>query len=251
LSGLEKTVYSAINKRTDKVNCCTYADDFIITGVSKELLENRVKPVVENFLSERGLTVSTTKTKITHIDAGFDFLGIHFRKYKGKLIRKPSKKSVKAFLGKIRETIKSNPNAKTENLIHLLNPQIRGWVNYYQHICAKRTFNYVDHQIFKALWRWIKRRHRGKSNEWRMRKYFRQIGFRNWIFSAIPAKGTTQSEKLDLILANRVPIKRHIKIRAEANPYDPKYDKYFEERKYYRWRSGMRSKKPHRTTLSP
>jgi len=58
-----------------KVNLVRYADDFIITGDSKELLENEVRPLVELFLKERGLVLSTDKTRITHIDEGFDFLG--------------------------------------------------------------------------------------------------------------------------------------------------------------------------------
>ena len=113
--------------------------DFIITSASKEVLETKVKPTVESFLRERGLELSQEKTKITHVDDGFDFLGINVRKFKGKCITKPSKKSVKSFLANIREVIKSNPTAKTENLIHLLNPKIRGWANYFRFSCAKKT----------------------------------------------------------------------------------------------------------------
>lgn len=61
-----------------------YADDFIITGISKEVLENEVKPVVVEFFKDRGLTLSEEKTKITHIEEGYDFLGQNVRKYKGK-----------------------------------------------------------------------------------------------------------------------------------------------------------------------
>jgi len=82
--------------------------DFIITGRSKELLENEVKPLVETFLAERGLQLSPTKTAITHISEGFDFLGQNVRKYDGKLLIKPSAKNVKAFLNKVRETIREN-----------------------------------------------------------------------------------------------------------------------------------------------
>ena len=76
-----------------QVNLVRYADDFIITSRTKERLENEVKPLVENFLKERGLTLSVEKTKITHIEEGFDFLGWNFRKYDGKLLIKPSKKT--------------------------------------------------------------------------------------------------------------------------------------------------------------
>jgi hypothetical protein len=84
--------------KPDKVHMIRYANDFIITGISKELLENEVKPLVEAFLSVRGLKLSHEKTTITHIDEGFDFLGWNARKYGGKLLIKPSRKSVRAFL---------------------------------------------------------------------------------------------------------------------------------------------------------
>ena len=79
------------------MNFIRYADDFIITGDSKELLEDKVKPLVENFLKERGLELSPEKTRVTHINEGFDFLGWNFRKYDSKLLIKPSKESVRAF----------------------------------------------------------------------------------------------------------------------------------------------------------
>jgi hypothetical protein len=76
------------------VNLIRYADDFIITGRTKELLEGEIKPLVEQFLHERGLELSPAKTVITHVEKGFDFLGQNVRKYpNGKLLIKPSKKN--------------------------------------------------------------------------------------------------------------------------------------------------------------
>ena len=100
------------NNRNDKIHFSIYADDFIITGKTKEVLENKVKPAVEKFLQERGLSLSQEKTKITHIDDGFDFLGANVRKYRGKLIIKPSKNSVKALLNDIKATIKAGRTAR-------------------------------------------------------------------------------------------------------------------------------------------
>jgi len=78
----------AEGKRTNlKVSYVRYADDFIVTGYSKELLEQEVKPIIEDFMRERGLTLSPEKTKITHIEEGFDFLGQNVRKYDGKPLR--------------------------------------------------------------------------------------------------------------------------------------------------------------------
>lgn len=113
-----------------------HADDFIITGATKDVLEKEARPLVEQFLSERGLQLSPEKTCITHIDQGFDFLGQHLRKFGGTLLVKPSKKNTHAFLEKVRGIIDANKSTRQENLIRLLNPVIRGWVNYHRHIVA-------------------------------------------------------------------------------------------------------------------
>ena len=251
LSGLEKAVLAAINKRTDKVNLSIYADDFIITSASKEVLETKVKPVVESFLKERGLELSQDKTKITHIDDGFDFLGTNVRKYKGKFIIKPSKKSVKRFLADIRKTIKANPMAKTENLIHLLNPKIRGWANHFRYSCAKKTFSYIDHHIYKALWDWSCRRHPGKGASWIKRKYYRSQGLRNWIFFAKTVKDDDTDKYADLFIASSVAIKRHIKIKAEATPYDPRFTEYFSKREQRSTRGCLKQKQATKTKSIP
>lgn len=240
LSGLEEAVKRRVSLRKDKVNVTIYADDFIITGRSKEILEQKVKPVVESFLRERGLELSQEKTRITHIDEGFDFLGVNVRKYKGKLLMKPSKKSVNSFLGNIRKVIKSNPTVKTENLIQRLNPKIRGWANHFRYVSAKRTFTYIDHCIFEALWKWIYRRHPKKSGLWRKKKYFRNDKLRNWIFSAKISKGKNAGAYIDLFEAGYVPIKRHTKIRREATPFDPRYKGYFSKR-YYLQKSKLKT----------
>ena len=91
----------------NKVHLVRYADDFIITGTSKELLRDEVQPLVAHFLKERGLELSHEKTRITHVEDGFDFLGQNVRRYRnGKVLLKPSRQNVKTFLAKIRETIR-------------------------------------------------------------------------------------------------------------------------------------------------
>jgi RNA-directed DNA polymerase len=109
LDGLERLLKETFRRKeirgqayNPKVNFVRYADDFIITGCSKELLENEVKPLVERFMLERGLQLSPEKTCITHIEQGFDFLGQNLRKYGGKLLITPSKKNMHAFLEKVR-----------------------------------------------------------------------------------------------------------------------------------------------------
>ena len=133
---------------------------------SKAFLEEEVQPLVEQFLAERGLVLSSEKTRVTHIEDGFDFLGAHVRKYRGKLLCTPAKKNVHAFLDTIRGIVKRHKQAITGNLIMQLNPVIRGWAQYHQHGASKRTFAKVDHHIFTLLWQWARRRHPRKSRHW-------------------------------------------------------------------------------------
>lgn len=215
-----------------KINLVRYCDDFIITGETKELLEQKVKPYLQSFLSERGLKLSEEKTKITHINEGFNFLGFNLRKYNGKLLTKPSKKNVLNILTKIRNLIKCNKQATPGKLINLLNPILRGWCNYYRHVVSKRTFARLRSETFRMIWRWCKRRHPMKSIKWIKCSYFKSVEKSNWeFFGDIMSRGKIK----ETILFNpqKVQIKRHVKVKAEANVYDPKWKNYFEQRDGY------------------
>lgn len=213
-----------------KMNMVRYADDFIITGNSKEWLEHEVKPVATEFLAERGLVLSPEKTRVTHIADGFDFLGWNIRKYSGKLLMKPSKANIKSHLDKIREVIKANKTTKQVNLIRLLNPVLRGWANYHSHVVAKEIFSWVDAKIWSMLWRWAVRRHPKKGARWVKEKYFRTRGSRHWVFAATEEKEDGTKREHFLLFAADMPIERHIKIKAAANPHDPQWERYFEAR---------------------
>ena len=217
-----------------KINFVRYADDFIITGPTKEVLENEVRPLVEQFLSDRSLQLSPEKTCITHIDDGFDFLGQNLRKYDGKLLVKPSKKNTHAFLEKVRGIIDVNKSASQENLIGLLNPVIRGWVNYHRYIVAAKAFDRVDYEIWRRLWLWARRRHPGKRRGWVKKRYFHPIGNRSWTFAADTGERTPEGKPvwLRLVYASDTKIRRYVKIRANANPFDPHWQDYFKERAF-------------------
>jgi RNA-directed DNA polymerase len=215
-----------------KVNLVRYADDFIITGDSKELLENEVRPLVVHFLKERGLTLSADKTRLTHINEGFDFLGQNLRKYDGKPLVKPSKKNTHAFLEKVREIIDTNKSLSQTLLIGLLNPVIRGWANYHRHCAAKETFDRVDHEIWRALWQWARRRHPKKSRDWVKKRCFPILRTRAWTFATKTGHQTPDGKPIwaRLAYAGETKIRRHIKIRKDANPFDPHWKSYFFKR---------------------
>jgi RNA-directed DNA polymerase len=225
LDGLQKeleTLFTTVRQaRAAKVNLVRYADDFIITGSSRELLENEVQPLVERFLATRGLVLSKSKTKVTHVTEGFDFLGWNVRLMNRMLLTQPSKKNTKAFLDKIRTSLRSLRAAPQAEVIAKLTPIVRGWGSYHRSQMATRTFSKCDHQIWQALWRWACRRHPNKGKRWIKQRYFKCLKGRDWRFA----------EKDKLLPNLREYRKRpHTKIKGEANPYNPRFDDYFSKR---------------------
>ncbi len=202
-----------------KVYFVRYADDFIVTAKTEEIAKE-IKELIKDFLKDRGLELSDEKTLITHIDEGFDFLGWNFRKYKGKLLVKPSKKSIDKFTEKISERIKNGKTWKQEDLIDVLNPIITGWANYHQVVVSSKIFHKLDSRIWGMLWHWAKRRHPEKSKKWIVNKYWHSVGNRNWVFS----DGTKQ-----LNFLSDTKIVRHIRLKLNMNPHLDK--DYFVSRK--------------------
>jgi RNA-directed DNA polymerase len=234
LNGLETLLRERFpqthQKSQTKVNLVRFADDLIITGDSKELLEQDVKPLVEAFMRERGLELSTEKTVVTHIAEGFDFLGQNIRKYHGKLLIKPSKRSVKRVLGKVRTLVKTHKQAKAGNLILQLNRLLRGWAQYHRHVVSKEIFAAVDAAVFRSVWQWAKRRHPHKNARWVRQRYFRSHEHRQWVLSGTVVGRRGLPAPTWLFSALRMPIRRHTKVQQRANPYDPAWELYFEKR---------------------
>jgi len=249
LDGLERELakhFGAKGSKTarrHKVYVTRYADDFVISGISKELLEERVRPVVEAFLATRGLRLSAEKTRVTHIDQGFDFLGWNVRRYGGKLLIKPSRKNVSAFYRKVKEAINANKQAKQENLIRLLNPMIRGWTLYHRHQVASDAFGKMDALIFRALWRWCVRRHSKKGRRWVRKRYFQTLGTRTWTFATQAKDAAGQKVTVALLYCGEVTIKRHTKVKAEYNPFDPGWEEYGETLRQQRLMDNLQHRK--------
>jgi RNA-directed DNA polymerase len=240
LDGLESAIRNAV-PRNAKVNMIRYADDLIVTGKSKEILQEKVKPAIRVFLSQRGLNLSGEKTRITRIENGFDFLGQHLRKFGDKFIVTPSKNSVKGIVSKTKRTIKSHLGSSTAEMLRELNPVIRGWANYHRHACSKKAFNYVDSRIFNNLWIWAKRRHQNKKAQWIRNRYFRTIGNRQWCFFATPKAEEGGTDVIGLVYMTTVKIVRHTKIRGKANPYDIRWQEYFSKRSFGTYNPAIKS----------
>jgi RNA-directed DNA polymerase len=233
LDGMEQAIRSRIKIRRDQVNFIRYADDFVVTARTKEILEQIVKPTVVAFLAQRGLELSEQKTAITHIETGFNFLGQNVRKYSNKLVIKPARDGLKALVHKTRDCIKSCIGRTAQTLMVKLNPIVRGWANYHRYVCSRKAFGNADRVIHYQLLKWARRTHPNKSYGWLKQKYFSTDG-RFGFFIRKPTS-TGESKVVRLHSLRRTLIERHIKVRGEANPYDPVYTEYFERR--HRWRT--------------
>lgn len=227
LDGLEKLINSECNKRkgdnknVHRVNLIRFADDFIITSNSKEYLEEIIVPLVIKFLKPRGLKLSKSKTRITHILDGFNFLGFNFRKNnKNKLTVKPSRENQKRLMDNLRYITKKAGMFQSDKLIVILNSRIRGWVNYFKSANSKKVFSKIDWELWYIVWKWAKHRHPGKGRRWIARKYFCTIGRNNWIF---------KGNKYKLINLAKTRIVRHVIINRDKNPYLDK--EYYDNRK--------------------
>ena len=231
LNGLEETIKTQCGKGK-KINFVRFADDFIVTASSKDILEEEVKPIINSFLQTRGLSLSKEKTRIVNIEEGFDFLGFNVRKYKGKFLTKPSKDSVKSIKKKIKDQVKEGYGWSGKDLIAKLNPIIKGWANYYRHVVAKETFSEVDDYIFRKTLYWTMRKFNGHQRYKAVNKYYRSRHlFRRWIFSDVKANKNGKKEYICLHKMMDVKIQRHIKIRAVATPYLSEFKEYFKDRK--------------------
>jgi RNA-directed DNA polymerase len=211
-----------------KVNLVRYADDFVVTGSSKELLETIVRPWVVGFLRERGLALSEEKTSVVHIEQGFDFLGWNFRKYSGKLLIKPSKKNVKAFYAKVKEIIAGSLSLPKYQLIRRLNPVLKGWAQYHRGVVAKEAFNRMDSQIFWRLMRWGQRRHPRKSRKWVLTHYWKHWST-SYRFAAQVRTEFDEVATAELYVLATTKIERHKKVKGEFNPFDPAWVAYGEQ----------------------
>ena len=202
-----------------KVHFIRYADDFLVTAPSKETAKE-VLEIIRDFLAIRCLELSPEKTVITHIDDGFDFLGWNFRKYKGKLLIKPSQKSIKSIAQNLKTIVNKAKSWNQNKLIKALNPVIRGWANYHRHIVAKDIFGKLDSYLWEITWKWGKRRHPNKGHKWIANKYWTSEGTRNWVF---------KTKETKLLKFSDTKIHRHILPKLDANPYLNR--NYFLERK--------------------
>jgi len=187
--------------------------------------------VVKGFLAERGLELSAEKTLITHIKDGFTFLGQTYQKH-GRVLRiTPSTEGVHALIDKVGTLIRKRVSAPMPLLIKELNQVLRGWANYHSHVVASEAFSRIDNYVFEQLWRMLHRRHPKKSSGWLFNHYWSATGKKH-IFAVKVKTAKGQTKIYQVIRVSSIGIRRHKKIRAEANPYRPEDAAYFARRRH-------------------
>jgi RNA-directed DNA polymerase len=231
LDGLETVVHgSSWQRRVHNINYVRWADDFIVTASSRQVLEDLVLPRINAFLAERGVRLSPTKTVITPISQGFDFLGQTLRKHErpnekpAKLQITPSRASLQALTAKVKALCKRTAGRTPAQLIDILNPILRGWANYHRHVICGETFATLDNFVWRRLYRWARGRHSNKTGRWIAERYFPHQGGESWRFTD-PVSGQQ-------IIRVREAVKpqRYIKVKGDANPFDPAWEAYFQRR---------------------
>jgi RNA-directed DNA polymerase len=225
LHGLETFIKST----NPKLSVVRYADDFVVTARDKESLE-KAQILIQQWMSERGLSLNTEKTFITSMEDGFDFLGFNHRHYSGKLLIKPSKKKVLDFCKTIGEVIKGLNGANQEMVIRKLNPILRGFANYYKGVVSKETFSYIKSRVWEYLWRWCKRRHPNKNTKWIRKRYFQTIKGNKWTFACKIYDRRGKEITITLYPIADTTIERHIKVKGNASPDDPTLKEYWDKR---------------------
>ena len=207
------------------------ATRLVITGKSKRLLVEDVKPAAERFLQERGLVLSSDKTVVTHIRSGFSFLGQTCRKHGKVLHITPAKEGILALKQQVGTTIHRHVSLPMPVLIQKLNSQLRGWANYHRHVVSSAAFRCVDSYVFEELWRMLRHRHPDKSTRWLISQYWSASGCKG-VFSvrATTAKGRKTVYAVQRL--SEIGIRRHIKVKADANPYLPEHAAYFMRRRH-------------------
>jgi RNA-directed DNA polymerase len=214
------------DKANERINLVRYADDFIVTGRSRDVLEHEVLPMLRDFLAERGLSLSDEKTHITRIEDGFDFLGFHFRKFGETLLTSPSKSSIKRLREKVRNIVRVCRGAPGHVLVGWLNPVLRGWCNYHRHGTSGRVFGQLSNWLFRVIWRHLCRANPRHSRYRLVSRYFTAHNGRRWVFHDRRPDG----RDVYLFSPDMVRITRHVKVRNDLNPLDPAWTTYLRRR---------------------
>jgi len=233
LHGLEEAITKGYKRTEEQPFLVRYADDFVVLHSDKGKID-QIAVTITAQLADMGLTLSPSKTRVTHTltpyqeNVGFDFLGFSIRQFpvgkthtgrspQGrslgfKTIIKPEKEGIKQHLRETKRRLRRLRSRPQWQIIKELNPVIRGWTNYYRTVVSSKVFNGCDNVLWHQLRQWTRRRHPNKGSQWIRKKYWKTEENCQWMFA------TPEGAKLRW--HRNTHIRRHVKVRGEASPYD-------------------------------
>jgi RNA-directed DNA polymerase len=203
-----------------------YADDLVALCDSREQAE-QAKARLEPWLAARGLAFNEEKTRVVHLDEGFDFLGFNVRRYGQKLLIKPSAGAVRRIRKRLADEVRALRGANATAVIRAIAPIVRGWSAYYRGVVSTETFHKLDHYLWQLLYKWVLYRHNHRSRRQIVKRYFGQFHPRRkdrWVFgnretgAYLPRFGWTK-------------IVRHDLVKGRASPDDPALAGYWAARR--------------------
>ena len=204
-----------------------YADDVVVLCHSQQQA-GHVKARLAEWLAPRGLAFNEDKTKIVHLEEGFDFLGFNIRRYPNrKLLIKPSQAAHKRVRERLAAEMRTLRGGNAMAVIATLNPIIRGWAAYYRGVVSSKAFSSLDDHLWKLTYKWATWRHVGKPKPWIAGRYFGKFNtFRNdhWVFG-------DRDSGAHLTRFSWTGIHRHVPVTGAASPDDPALASYWAERR--------------------
>jgi RNA-directed DNA polymerase len=240
LHGMEKEL--GVEYRLDKrdgyllkpksIGIVRYADDFVAVCHTQEQANSMYEKMAE-YLNGRGLSLSIEKTRVTHIEDGFDFLGFNIRQYrKGEnrtiLLIKPSKDSIKKAKAAIKDVFARKRGRPVRELILELNPIIRGTGYYWNKVVSSDIFNTIDSYVWVKTRKMLNQLHPQKTSKWKKERYFKPdhngISKNKWILT------DPENHDVQLMKMHWIPIERHTLVKYDNSPDNPQLKQYFEQR---------------------
>jgi RNA-directed DNA polymerase len=205
-----------------------YADDMVVLCHTRERAE-QIKARLAEWLTPRGLSFNEDKTRIVCLaEDGFDFLGFNVRRYRSKLLIKPSKAAIRRVRERLAVEMRRLRGSNADAVIATLNPIIRGWAAYYRGAVSSKVFHTLDYQMWKLTYKWATWRHNNKPKPWIVDRYFgKHNKFRNdqWVFGN-PDNNTY------LVKFSWTDIVRHVMVTGAASPDDPALTDYWAKRRH-------------------
>jgi len=157
-----------------------YCDDFVVMVTGERRHAEALRDWVATVLADVGLRLSPEKTRVVHIDEGFDFLGFHIRRMRKRGTQKhyvyttPSKKAIQSIKDKVRtKTYRSTLHLSLRELLISLNQTLGGWANYFRYGVSKDVFGAIDSHAWCRIASWLFRKHSRLSRQEMRRRFCR------------------------------------------------------------------------------